>query len=204
MDKGWKSNFKNINTPFNACFHCYCHWSIMHPKREAHTCEKKEREKRKKDQKMWEWTCRQLSVFDCTYFFVYICVSVRVCLLKEQLGCVDHLNPCYGSVDWHISYLLIWKCVHTVSYVIHTVRSSTCCFWQLGCWCEYVCFIHFFLSFFFFLLPQRSVIYCTCQRGAIKKPVIIVHPVNHIIFFYLVSSVFYESVSELPSWVLRL
>lgn len=102
-----------------------------------------------------------------------------------RMAC-DHLNPCHENVDWHFSYPLIWKCVHTLSYVIHTVTSWTCCFWQLGCRCEYVSFHR--LSFF----PscEAPYIYLYTVRAnmvpfTLTKPVIIVHPVNFTPLYFV-------------------
>lgn len=103
----------------------------------------------------------------------------------------DHLNPCYKNEDWHRSYPLIWKCVHSISYVIHTATSSTCCFWQLGNRCEkcHVSSSFFFLFFFFFFLSFvlrffTSLVEAHTVPLSPTKPVIIVHPVNLVLFYF--------------------
>lgn len=81
----------------------------------------------------------------CVYRMLYICLFI-----EGRMIC-KHLNPRHERVDWQISYLLIWKCVHTVSYVIHTVASSTCCFAQPCCSCQnvHISFALYFVCFFF-------------------------------------------------------
>lgn len=113
--------------------------------------------------------------------FIFLCTYL--CLLKKQPGYFDHLNPCCKNEDWHISYLLIWKCVHAVSYVIHTVTSLTCCFWQLSCRCE--AFLFFFLSLSPFISLVEDTVHANMVSFSLAQPVIIVHPVN-LILFYLV------------------
>lgn len=63
--------------------------------------------KKKKDQKM---ESRAL-IDGCLCLFVYMC------LLEKHMSICHHED--------YVSYLSIWKCVHSVSYVIHNVTSST-------------------------------------------------------------------------------
>lgn len=124
---------------------------------------------KKQDWNMEKWTC-------CSWVFIFLCTYL--CLLKKQPRYFNHLNPCRKNEDWHISYLLIWKCVHAVSYVIHTVTSLTCCFWQLSCRCEA------FFSLSFISLVEDTV-HANMASFSLTQPVLIVHPVN-LISFYLV------------------
>lgn len=108
-------DFKAI-TSFNAC----CFSFHLRSKREA-----------------WNWP-----EDGEVKMFVFVCHLHIVCLLKEQPGCFDHFNPHHENEDWHVSYLSIWKCVHKVSYVIHTVTSLLRS-WQLDCHSYFIHFICF-------------------------------------------------------------
>lgn len=89
-------------------------------------------------------------------------------------------------VYMHPSYPPIWKNMYILSYVIHTVTSLTCCFLTTGlpvCICSYF----FRLMFFFFLLLKGypNTVYAMTVPCPLAEPVIIVHPVNRIPFYFV-------------------
>lgn len=63
--------------------------------------------KRKKKMRRWKSELLLMGVY----------VSVYMCLLEKHMSICHHED--------YVSYLSIWKCVHSVSYVIHNVTSLT-------------------------------------------------------------------------------
>lgn len=104
-------------------------FASLHSKREAHNCEGQ------KDRNIWEWICCCLPYvfFECLFFFFFL----YICLLKEP-GCYVIISIAVMKVRVDIFHIHWYGNVYLMSYVIHTVTSSTCCFWQLGCRCENV------------------------------------------------------------------
>lgn len=117
----------------------------------------------------------------CVYWMLYICLFI-----EGRMIC-KHLNPRHERVDWQISYLLIWKCVHTVSYVIHTVASSTCCFSQPCCWCQnvHISFALYFVCFFFPCIWAEDFLHVLTVPSSPTNPVITVHPLNPALFYFV-------------------
>lgn len=118
------------------------------------------------------------------------------CLLKE-LGCVVIISIPVVKVWVYILHISRYDNVYIVSYVIHTVTSSTRCFWQLGCKCEYVHIVVFDL---FPQVSSRLPCILSIQWLCHALPVLIVHPVNHTVFYFLSPG----SIVVFSSWHLRL
>lgn len=111
-------------------------FASLHSKREAHNCEGQ------KDRKIWEWICCCQVFFECLGFFIFVNMFI------EGTGVLcGHLNRCHESVCWHLSYPLIWKCVHSVicytyCYILDVLFLTT----GLPMWkCSY--FIHLNICF---------------------------------------------------------
>lgn len=121
-------------------------------KREAHHFGGR-RKKEKKDEKV---EIRAL-IDGCLCLSVYMCVYWR--------------STCQSVITRIVSYLSIWKCVHSVSYVIHNVTSST---FDSDNWVASVYFIH--ACFLYPLLKRMENVH------PYTNPVVIVHPVNAVLF----------------------
>lgn len=159
---------------------------------------------------MWEGKKRRLKdvgvnvSLPLSVFFEYVLfVCIYVCVYwrnnEDAMWSSQSLSWTCG-LTYFIS--LIWKCVHTVSYVIHTVTPSICCLWRLVCRCE---FVHISSSLFF--SPSPEIPYCTRQHGAIFT-----HSAcnnctsckSRPVFYFAFVFLFLEPVSELSSSILRL
>lgn len=173
---GWESNFKTFTRLFNACCHHYCLCSICIQKGKYVIVKK-----------IGRWGTE----FVASLRFLFLFFSVCVCVYWRNYQAV-----LWSSQSWKygLTFHIHWYGnVVIVSYVIHTVTSSTCCFWQLGCRCA-----NFYLLHFHFFTAHANMV-----PFSPSEPVITVHHVN-LTVFYFVYFVFYGSVSELPTWLLRL
>lgn len=128
------------------------------------------------------WRCGSELVVAWVFFCIYICVCVCVYWRNNQDALIISIPVMRVWIGiFHIYwYGNVYIQCHMLYILLHLRRVVSD---------NWVADANTFVSFtflkFFFSLPQRSVIYCTCQHGAIKKPVIIVHPVNHIFFLLL-------------------
>lgn len=138
---------------------------------------------------MWEGKKRRLKdvgvnvSLPLSVFFEYVLfVCIYVCVYwrnnEDAMWSSQSLSWTCG-LTYFIS--LIWKCVHTVSYVIHTVTPSICCLWRLVCRCE---FVHISSSLLF-PPPQRFLtVHDNMVPFSLTQPVIIVHRVNLALFYF--------------------
>lgn len=113
--------------------------------------------RRKKEKKRWEGGNQS------SYWWVFMFICVYMCLLEKHMSICHHED--------YVSYLSIWKCVHSVSYVIHNVTSST---FDSDNWVASVYFIH--ACFLYPLLKRMENVH------PYTNPVVIVHPVNAVLF----------------------
>lgn len=93
----------------------------------------------------------------------------------------DHLNPCHGRVDWHISYHWygnVYIQCHMLYILLH-LRYVVSDDW----FADVNLFI--FLPLYFFPPPQRFLtVHDNMVPFSLTQPVIIVHRVNLALFYF--------------------
>lgn len=141
-----ESNFKILwcnHTLLNACCHpnCLCNISIQKGKHIIVKISGK-----------WGSECLGISplgVFCVLCVLLWLLIFVHAYIEGATKILFEHLNPCHERVGWHISYLLIWKCVYTViCYTYFNILDMLFLTTGLPMWnCSYLIYIFFFLSF---------------------------------------------------------
>lgn len=115
----------------------------------------------------------------------FVLLSTPYCWCRrvfKELGCVVIISIPVVKVWVYILHISRYDNVYIVSYVIHSVTSSTRCLWQLGCKCEYV---HIFVIWFIPPFPSRLPCILSIQWLCHALRVTTVHPVNHILSYFL-------------------
>lgn len=157
----------------------------MHSKREAHKCG---REKKKIER------CRSERVIalECVFWICLICLCICVFIEGTMRMLCDHLNPCHGSVDWHISYHWygnVYIQCHMLYILLH-LRYVVSDDW----FADVNLFI--FLPLYFFPPSQRFLtVHENMVPFSLTQPVIIVHRVNLALFYFALCFSLFENVS---------